>query len=346
MAFYRTMASIAVLALTVLFTSCERPELDESGLPHETNSFTSFKNVNYSVEDGRVVIADKVTAANLILAIDDNPVEAYNHFTNQTLFTSSRSAYLKLIEEESLTEKVTEQFPKLLYTWYDRDQEAYIDHIVDYVGFEWITNQAGIVQIGEDVYDFSNRNELVYLPVDAYDFSDPGFQPTNHPQATSFDLKRRVVSLSEGDKTDIVTCRDDDNKRRVLGQLEASETLPWSSEDNYHVRTRFFKKLAFAWVGVQADNLESDWDLWIDVVDVVPDGVPMFPGPPVATSFQGTHVAAQGDRQNTRHRLIGPVHQNSRYISGSRTNIFAGNHRSNNRGSHDGRNPACTCNLR
>jgi hypothetical protein len=285
----------------------------------------------------------------LISAIVNNPEKAFNHFTSQTSFTSSRSAYINLMnDEENLSLKAVDQFPKILYIWYDVDQDVYVDHIVDYVGFEWIANQDGIVQIGDDIYDFSKRDNLAYLPADLYDFSDPYFHAVNHPLATSFDLRRTSVSLTNpnGNKIDVVTCRDDQSNGRVLGQLEASEIFLATGEDNYHVRTRFFRKVGFAWFGTQAELLESDWDLWIDVVARVPNDVPMFNGPPVATRFQGSHIANQGDRQNTRYLLVGPIEDSSRYISGQRTNAFPGAHRSNNRAEHDGRDPSCTCNLR
>lgn len=195
------------------------------------------------------------------------------------------------------------------------------------------------------MYDFSNRDNLAYVSASTFDAADSKFVTHEHSDATLFDMKRTVVELVSPslDKTNIRTCRDDERSRRVLGQLEASETLPWTSIDNYHVRTRFFKKVG-AWFGVQAESLNSEWDLWVDVV--APAGVLTFPVPVGIQRFQGTHVAPSGDRQNTRARILEGVDQSSNYLTNAQTNGFPGSHRSRNFGRRDGRNVSCDCNLR
>jgi hypothetical protein len=101
------MALAAIFSSTVLLTRCEQPMLEGSGTPNESNFITSFENVNYSVLDGRLVIADKTAAADLISAIVNNPEKVFNHFTSQTSFTSSRSAYINLMnDEENLSLRV------------------------------------------------------------------------------------------------------------------------------------------------------------------------------------------------------------------------------------------------
>ena len=267
----------------------------------------------------------------MVRAMSGDYDEAADFFMQLPNYQSSRAAYLELISDESLTAHDLESHSSLIYR-YERDGETYVDQTIDDLGLEYLANAAGIFEAGRFVYDLSDRDHPVKTSVEAY-AAGTNIKTFEQIEAVPIELYR--LENSGFLKVDVRTCRKDfnNNTNRITGQLERSHVygsfgILW----NFNVRTRFFRKRLGIWVGVQADKLNSEWDLWINLDN--------GRGVLTPTRFQGSHVASSGDRQNTRAMIVEETTEASVYMSGQ-----AGLNRSRNMAEDRGASGECNCGL-
>lgn len=324
------------MAVALLSTSCNEQEL--SVLPDSPTKFvpsytTDFRGYSFIVQDGRITFSSEKDLRGIINEIAKNNGEAVKKFSNLPGFTSSRDAYLKLMDDESMAEADVDKYPKILRRRY-YDGDVYIDHTVDDVALEHLANQDGILVAGSQVYDFSARQHPVKVPLQDYVFDDPTFKAHTHPHAQALRVDRREGAMM---KVNIVTCEDEFDRKdrsKVVGQLEDT-FIPLRSGDNDYelrVRTRFYRKSLGIYWGRQADDLRSNWDLWIhEFKDDIDLGF---------RRLQGSHVAQDGDQQNTRAVIL--------YHTGEQTS-FAGNREGRNSSlniaRYNGQSGSCECRL-
>ena len=260
--------------------------------------------------------------------------EAADFFTHLPNHQSSRAAYLELISDESLTAQDVEFHSPLLYS-FERDGETYVDHTIDDLALEFLANAAGIFEAGRFVYDLSDRNHPVKIPAEAY-VAKANVKTFERVEAAPIELYR--LENSGFMKVDVRTCRTDftagGNNHRITGQLERSHIFGSDGNLwNFNVRTRFFRKRLGVWFGVQADDLRSNWDLWINLDS-------SGQGTLTPTRFQNSHIARDGDQQNTRFPIVEETTQNSVYMSNQ-----IGLNRSENIATEDRTTARCNCGL-
>ncbi|TXF83352.1 hypothetical protein FUA23_21625 [Neolewinella aurantiaca] len=291
----------------------------------------SFEGTDFVVADGRLKLNSEKEVRQLISKMSENPSAAYKVFTTLDGFKSSRALYLELMEDESLTQEDVAKYSHVLYLRQD-DTDTYVDHTVDDQGVELLANARGLMQVGDFIYDYSVREKPVKVKVADYDFNNADFVAANHASAVVLDIHRTPV----GAKINVVTCDntwDRKNRSKVVGQLEdshvfASGGILW----NFNIRTRFYRKRFGIYWGKQADELRSNWDLWVDVErNGVDEGL---------QHFVGNHTAASGDRQNTRFMILERVDEDSEYVGGQ-----PGLDRSTNIARYSGQSGSCNCNL-
>ena len=323
-----------MLAMLFFLFACEKDSTInnvEEFAPIEVAVSHTYRGTAFNVEDGRIKFSSENDLYSIVRAMANNYDDAAKYFTRLPNFTSSRAAYLKLIADENLTADDVEAHGSLLYR-FERAGESYVDHTIDDLGLEYLANAEGIFEAGSYIYDLSDRDNPVKIDADSYSVI-PDVKTFERSGAIPLELYRPKSSGLM--KVDVRTCRKDfnDNSNRITGQLERSHVygsfgVLW----NFNVRTRFFRKRLGVWVGVQADKLNSDWDLWINLDNGF--------GTLTPTRFIGSHVAASGDRQNTRAMLVEETTEASVYMSGQ-----PGFNRSRNFAEDRGGRGECNCGL-
>jgi len=291
----------------------------------------SFKGAEFVVADGRLQFNSEKEVRQLVSEMSDDPSAAFQTFTTLDGFKPSRAYYLELMEDETLTEADVAKYSHVLYLRQD-ETDTYVDHTVDDQGLELLANSRGLMQVGDFIYDYSVREKPVKVKVADYDFNDVDFVAANLASAVELEVNRTPI----GAKINVVTCDhtwDRKNRSKVVGQLEdshvfASGGILW----NFNIRTRFYRKRFGIYWGKQADELRSNWDLWVDVErNGVDEGL---------QHFVGNHTAASGDRQNTRFMILERVDEDSEYVGGQ-----PGLDRSTNTARYNGQSGSCNCNL-
>lgn len=318
-------------------TACEEDNLTlgtaEELSPTESATAYNFRGNDFKLQDGHLTFATEEELYATVRTMAGNYDDAGKFFTNIPKYRSSRTAYLELIANNDLTLDDVATHSSLLHR-YERGGESYIDHTVDDLGLEYLVNAAGILEAGPYIYDLSVRNQPVKIAADVF-YKDASTKTFEKAGAMPIKLDRSDESGFQ--KVDVRTCRTDftagGNNHRITGQLERSEIFgSFGFLWNFNVRTRFFRKRLGVWFGVQADDLRSNWDLWINLIDVQGRATP--------TRFQGSHVARDGDQQNTRFILVEETTENSVYMSGQ-----TGLNRSRNTAVEDGTTGECNCGL-
>ena len=270
------------------------------------------------------------------------PTEAKEFFRTIPDYTPAEAAYDRLMLDETITlEEVRSKYDHVLAIE-TIDGDSYVVGEIDDEGVSLIMNEYGRVVAGKYVYDFSGTTDGKLLR-QHFDLKDDNFRAATHPDFEGISVDNRLA------KDNVVTCRDTDGNRRVLGQLEESRVfINIDERTNFNVRTRHFRRRAGIWFGVQADMLDSNWDLWITHVSAA--ATDFDSAAPLTTQrFTGTHVAADNDQQNTRARLLSFRDPASFYERG--TNRFGqpsplpGPHRARHNAVDGGQNPRTTCNL-
>jgi hypothetical protein len=292
-----------------LLTSCEEDSLisgnSEELSPAEVAVTHTFKGSAFQVQEGRIKFDSEKQLFATVRAMVGDYDEAAEFFTNLPDYSSSREAYLDLISGKDLTLDDLEFHSSLIYR-FERDGDSYVDHTIDDLGLEYLANAEGVFEAGPYMYDLSERNHPVKIPAEAYT-QNADVRTFQKSEAIPIELYR--LENSGFLKVDVRTCRTDFNSRRVTGQLEKSHV--YASDGNlwnFNVRTRFFRKRLGIYWGVQASELGSEWDLWINLVNAQGVATP--------TRFQGSHAARHGDRQNTRFMLVEETTEDSNYMSG------------------------------
>lgn len=197
---------LAVCMMAVGLFSCEKdaelaPTAEVDATFQVTPYEASFEGTDFIVADGRLQFKSEKEVRQLISVMSKSPSAAFKRFTTLDGFKSSRSLYLELMENESLTQEDVTKYSHVLYLRQD-DTDTYVDHTVDDQGLELLANARGLMQVGDFIYDYSVREKPVKVKVADYDFNDADFVAANHASAMVLDMNRTPV----GTKINVVTC--------------------------------------------------------------------------------------------------------------------------------------------
>ncbi|NJC27884.1 hypothetical protein [Neolewinella antarctica] len=212
----------AFLLLVGLLQSCQDDNLiptpSETPVTSGATTELTFKGVPLSIVDGTIHVSNEKVLKTLLIEVSAQPVEAKDFFRTIPGYTPAEAAYDKLMLDETITlEEVSSKYDHVLAI--ERiDGESYVVREIDDEGVSLVMNEYGRVVAGEYVYDFSGSTDGKLLR-QHFDLKNLSFRAAEHPDFEVIEVDRRLA------KANIVSCRDTDGNRRVLGQLEESRVF-------------------------------------------------------------------------------------------------------------------------
>lgn len=244
---------------SIVLQGCEKADYDDIDETDVSSQKIDFKGVALKVVDGRIMINSIEDAAKLEDLISEDFIAAEDFFNQIDRFTSAGKAYSKITPEWFTTREgnITE-LKRVARKEIFQDGEEYVVPVIDDPAWSLVANEEAIFQVGEHIQ---------YITVDTRYSIPMNFWETHSlsdilhkREVEKFPIHRKLVEVTM--RANVDTCEEDyrdgnNNRKRVRGELEQRSSL-FNNSIRCIVRTKHFTRVLFGWVGDNADFLEHN----------------------------------------------------------------------------------------